>query len=197
MSMYELSLLAVIAPLAGAIIVGLFGWALSETQAHRIAIAGVAIAFIASAVIFYELYLSYFDPQIFEVYQWALIGEFSLGIGFLIDSLTAIMMIVVTFVSLMVHIYTIGYMHGDPGYKRFFSYISLFTFAMLMLVMSRVTKSPTPIGTVIDRPSRAWIAMRCTSSCAKTWDTRVPPPPDSSSAVRRTSRRAAIRGCGG
>ena len=136
MSMYELSLLAVIAPLAGAIIVGLFGWALSETQAHRIAIAGVAIAFIASAVIFYELYLSYFEPQIFEVYQWALIGEFSLGIGFLIDSLTAIMMIVVTFVSLMVHIYTIGYMHDDPGYKRFFSYISLFTFAMLMLVMS-------------------------------------------------------------
>lgn len=136
MSLYELSLLTVIAPLAGAIIVGLFGKALSESQAHRVAIAGVLIAFIASVYVFYELSLIQFEPHVFEVYQWALIGDFSLGIGFLIDSLTAIMMVVVTFVSLMVHIYTIGYMHGDPGYKRFFSYISLFTFAMLMLVMS-------------------------------------------------------------
>lgn len=136
MSVYDLSLLTVVAPLAGAIIVGLFGRALSETQAHRIAITGVAIAFITSAYISYELYLTAFSPQVFDVYQWALIGDFSLGIGFLIDSLTVIMMIVVTFVSLMVHIYTIGYMRNDPGYKRFFSYISLFTFAMLMLVMS-------------------------------------------------------------
>ena len=136
MSVYELSLLTVIAPLAGAIIVGLFGQGMTEAQAHKIAIAGVLVAFIASVFIFYEMYLTNFDPQIFDVYQWALIGEFSLGIGFLIDSLTVIMMIVVTFVSLMVHIYTIGYMQGDPGYKRFFSYISLFTFAMLMLVMS-------------------------------------------------------------
>ena len=136
MPVYELSLLTVIAPLLGAIIVGLLGKFISETQAHSIAIAGVLIAFITSVLIFYELYTTDFAPQIFDVYQWAAIGDISLGIGFLLDSLTAIMMIVVTFVSLMVHVYTIGYMRGDPGYKRFFSYISLFTFAMLMLVMS-------------------------------------------------------------
>ena len=96
MSVYELSLLTVIAPLAGAIIVGLFGQGMTEAQAHKIAIAGVLVAFIASVFIFYEMYLTNFDPQIFDVYQWALIGEFSLGIGFLIDSLTVIMMIVVT-----------------------------------------------------------------------------------------------------
>ena len=136
MSVYELSLLTVIAPLAGAIIVGLFGRVLTELQAHSIAIGGVSIAFIASLAVFWQLMQTNFEPEVFEVYQWALIGEFFLGIGFLIDSLTVIMMLVVTFVSLMVHIYTIGYMHGDPGYKRFFSYISLFTFSMLMLVMS-------------------------------------------------------------
>ena len=136
MPVYELSLLAVAAPLAGAIIVGLLGGAFSEQQAHLLAIAGVTAAFIASVFIFYGLYVTDFEPQIFNVYEWAVVGDLALGIGFLIDSLTAIMMIVVTFVSLMVHIYTIGYMRGDPGYKRFFSYISLFTFAMLMLVMS-------------------------------------------------------------
>ena len=80
MSLYELSLLTVIAPLAGAIIVGLFGKALSESQAHRVAIAGVSIAFIASVYVFYELSLIQFEPHVFEVYQWALIGDFSLGI---------------------------------------------------------------------------------------------------------------------
>ena len=136
MSIYELSLLTVTAPLIGAIVVGLFGRILTERQAHFIAIGGVSIAFITSVMVFWQLMQTNFEPEIFEVYQWALIGEFFLGIGFLIDSLTVIMMLVVTFVSLMVHIYTIGYMHGDPGYKRFFSYISLFTFSMLMLVMS-------------------------------------------------------------
>ena len=70
------------------------------------------------------------------VYQWLTSGDYTFEVGFLIDQLTVTMMLVVTFVSLMVHIYTIGYMHDDPGYNRFFSYIALFTFAMLMLVMS-------------------------------------------------------------
>ncbi len=136
MSVYQLCLIAVFAPLVGSIAVGLFGKWLARSHAHLIAIGGVALALLASGVIFYNLYQSDFAAHNYSVYQWAQIGGFSLEIGFLIDSLTAIMMIVVTSVSLMVHIYTIGYMHDDPGYKRFFSYISLFTFSMLMLVMS-------------------------------------------------------------
>ena len=136
MTIYPLSLITVAAPLVGAIIVGLLGKKLTESQSHTIAIGGVTIALITSLAVFWQLFQTGFEPEVFTVYQWALIGDFSLEIGFLIDSLTAIMMIVVTFVSLMVHIYTIGYMHDDPGYKRFFSYISLFTFSMLMLVMS-------------------------------------------------------------
>ena len=136
MSIIQLCLIAVFAPLFGSIVVGLFGKWLSRSHAHLITIGGVALSLVASGLIFYELFQTEFTPQNFSVYEWAKIGGFTLGVGFLIDSLTAIMMIVVTSVSLMVHIYTIGYMHEDPGYKRFFSYISLFTFSMLMLVMS-------------------------------------------------------------
>ncbi len=136
MSVLQLCLIAVFAPLFGSIVVGLFGKWLSKSSAHIITIAGVALALVTSGLIFYELFQTEFAPQNFSLYEWAKIGGFSLGVGFLIDSLTAIMMIVVTSVSLMVHIYTIGYMNEDPGYKRFFSYISLFTFSMLMLVMS-------------------------------------------------------------
>ena len=136
MSVYQLCLVAVFAPLVGSIAVGLFGKWMARSHAHFITIGGVALSLLVSGVIFYSLYQSDFAPHNYSVYKWAQIGGFSLEVGFLIDSLTAIMMIVVTSVSLMVHIYTIGYMHGDPGYKRFFSYISLFTFSMLMLVMS-------------------------------------------------------------
>ena len=132
MSILQLCLIAVFAPLFGSIVVGLFGKWLSRSHAHLITIGGVALSLVASGLIFYELFQTEFTPQNFSVYEWAKIGGFTLGVGFLIDSLTAIMMIVVTSVSLMVHIYTIGYMHEDPGYKRFFSYISLFTFSMLM-----------------------------------------------------------------
>jgi len=132
--MQMLYLLVPLAPLAGAILAGLFGKALGRTGAHVVAIAGVLIAFILSLVI-------YFDVQAGNtfngaVYTWLQSGGLSFEVGFLIDALTVTMMLVVTFVSLMVHIYTIGYMHDDPGYQRFFSYISLFTFSMLMLVMS-------------------------------------------------------------
>lgn len=136
MSVLNLCLVVVLAPLIGSAFVGLCGKWLTRTHAHLITIGGVTVSLLASVVVFYELWQTNFEPLNFSVYQWATIGDFTLEIGFLIDSLTTTMMLVVTSVSLMVHIYTIGYMHDDPGYKRFFSYISLFTFSMLMLVMS-------------------------------------------------------------
>src|SRR5690625_1717329 len=128
-----------LAPLAGAIIAGLFGTgflgrSVGRRASHMITIAGVAISFIGSVIALFQG----LDGQVFNgtVYTWNLVGNIQIEIGFLIDTLTALMMVVVTSVSLMVHIYTIGYMADDPGYQRFFSYISLFTFSMLMLVMS-------------------------------------------------------------
>jgi len=133
-------LLAVpLAPLAGSLIAGLFGTAffgnlIGRKTAHRVTILGVLIAF---AISLHTLMLV-IDGASFNatIYEWMRVGSVKLEIGFQIDSLTALMMCVVTSVSLMVHIYTIGYMQDDPGYNRFFSYISLFTFSMLMLVMS-------------------------------------------------------------
>ena len=123
-----------LAPLVGALIAGLFGRAIGRTNSHRVAIFGVAIAFVLSVMVFIDVMRgAHFDQAL---YTWAEVGDIKFEIGFLIDSLTALMMVVVTFVSLMVHIYTIGYMADDPGYQRFFSYISLFTFSMLMLVMA-------------------------------------------------------------
>ncbi len=139
MSSINLYLLIALAPLAGALIVGLFGTGFLGRQvgragAHWITILGVLISFIGSVVVLFQV----LGGQTFDgtVYTWSVIGTAPLEIGFLIDSLSALMMVVVTSVSLMVHIYTIGYMADDPGYQRFFSYISLFTFSMLMLVMS-------------------------------------------------------------
>jgi NADH-quinone oxidoreductase subunit L len=132
--MKSLYLLVPLAPLAGAIAAGLFGRAIGRTWSHRVAILGVLISFLVSVVIFGDVLNG--NTWNGSIYTWATIGETRLEIGFLIDRLTVLMMIVVTFVSLMVHIYTIGYMAEDPGYQRFFSYISLFTFSMLMLVMS-------------------------------------------------------------
>jgi NADH-quinone oxidoreductase subunit L len=132
--MQMLYLLVPLAPLFGAIVAGLFGTLIGRTGAHVVTIAGVAVAFILSLIIFQDVQAgNTFDGT---VYTWMVSGGLHFEIGFLIDSLTVMMMLVVTFVSLMVHIYTIGYMVDDPGYQRFFSYISLFTFSMLMLVMS-------------------------------------------------------------
>ncbi len=133
-SMKSLYLLVPLAPLAGSLIAGLWGRAIGRAGAHWVTIVSVAIAFFASCVILSDVLAgnSYNGP----VYTWLTMGETRLEIGFLIDRLSALMMVVVTFVSLMVHVYTIGYMADDPGYQRFFSYISLFTFSMLMLVMS-------------------------------------------------------------
>jgi NADH-quinone oxidoreductase subunit L len=128
-------LLAVpLAPLAGAIVAGVAGKVIGRRGAHIVTILGVLIAFLISASVLKDV----IDGARFHgtVYEWMNVGGLKMEVGFLIDGLSAMMMCVVTFVSLMVHIYTIGYMEEDPGYQRFFSYISLFTFSMLMLVMS-------------------------------------------------------------
>ena len=126
----------VLAPLIGSIIAGLFGKQIGRSGAHWVTIIGVAISCLLSAIVFNDIILN--DGAVYNgtVYTWLVSDGITFEVGFLIDELTATMMMVVTFVSLMVHIYTIGYMHDDPGYQRFFSYISLFTFSMLMLVMA-------------------------------------------------------------
>jgi len=123
-----------LAPLVGALVAGLFGRQVGRTGAHTVTIAGVALSFLLSAWVLWDVaHGARFNGA---VYEWMRVGSLKMEIGFLVDGLTAMMMCVVTFVSLMVHIYTVGYMADDPGYQRFFSYISLFTFSMLMLVMS-------------------------------------------------------------
>ncbi|MCX7260829.1 MAG: NADH-quinone oxidoreductase subunit L [Burkholderiales bacterium] len=135
------NLLAVpLAPLVGSVLAGVFGthfggnW-LGRRITHSLTILGVLVAFILSAQTLWSVAV---DGARFNetLYTWMVVGGLKMEIGFLVDGLTAMMMCVVTFVSLMVHIYTIGYMEEDEGYNRFFSYISLFTFSMLMLVMS-------------------------------------------------------------
>jgi NADH-quinone oxidoreductase subunit L len=125
----------VLAPLIAAAVAGLFGKQIGRAGAHWVTIIGVTISFVLSLVVLRDQLggAETFDQPL---YQWAELGGMSFEVGFLIDRLSALMMVVVTFVSLAVHVYTIGYMHDDPGYQRFFSYISLFTFSMLMLVMS-------------------------------------------------------------
>ncbi|MBW8076679.1 MAG: NADH-quinone oxidoreductase subunit L, partial [Gallionella sp.] len=134
MDIQTLYLLVPLAPLLGAILAGLFGNWLGRKWSHRVTIALVGVSLYASMRIF----MSVLDGHVFDgpVYTWLTSGGTSFHVGFLIDRLTVTMMLVVTSVSLMVHIYTIGYMQEDPGYQRFFSYISLFTFSMLMLVMA-------------------------------------------------------------
>jgi NADH-quinone oxidoreductase subunit L len=129
-----LALLVPLAPLAGALIAGLGGRAVGRAGAHSVTILGVLISFLASCVILADVLQGHgFNGT---VYTWMTAGSTRLEIGFLIDRLSALMMVTVSFVSLMVHVYTIGYMAEDPGYQRFFAYIALFTFSMLMLVMA-------------------------------------------------------------
>ncbi len=127
-------LLVPLAPLFGALAAGLFGKLLGRAMTHRITIAMVGVSLFSAIQIFQDVMAGHtFNGP---VYTWLTSGDTSFHVGFLIDRLTVTMMLVVTSVSLMVHIYTIGYMSEDAGYQRFFSYISLFTFSMLMLVMS-------------------------------------------------------------
>src|SRR6266700_3744266 len=130
----QLYLLVPLAPLAGSIVAGLGGRRIGRSGAHWVTIIGVATSFAASCLIFVDV----LDGAVFNgpVYTWLVSDGTRFEIGFLIDRLSALMMVVVSFVSLMVHVYTIGYMADDPGYQRFFAYTALFTFAMLMLVMA-------------------------------------------------------------
>ncbi len=120
--------------MAASLVVGLFGKVISEKTSHRLTIFAVFLSFVFSGIVLADSLSGAIYN--YTVYKWAVIGTLNFEIGFLVDKLTAVMLVVVNFVSLMVHIYTIGYMSGDRGYKRFFCYISLFTFAMHMLVMS-------------------------------------------------------------
>jgi NADH-quinone oxidoreductase subunit L len=133
--MKALCLTIVLAPLIASMLAGLFGKSIGRSGSHWLTILGVTVSFVLSLFVFKQVIFDQVSYNI-DIYEWLALGDFSFKIGFLIDPLTVTMMVVVTFVSLMVHIYTIGYMHEDPGYQRFFSYISLFTFSMLMLVMA-------------------------------------------------------------
>jgi NADH-quinone oxidoreductase subunit L len=125
-----------LAPLLGAIVAGLFGRRIGRAGAHWVTILGVATSCVLSIWVLKQLAADGAPVFNANVYTWFEVGGISAHVGFLVDKLTAVMMVVVTFVSLMVHVYTIGYMAGDDGYQRFFAYIALFTFSMLMLVMS-------------------------------------------------------------
>ncbi len=134
--MQTVCLIIVGAPLIGALIAGLGGRQLGRAGAHWVTITSVALSFLFSLIILKEIVIDGRPAFNTSVYTWLAIEGIHLEIGFLVDSLTALMITTVTFVSLMVHIYTVGYMHDDDGYQRFFSYIAFFTFAMLMLVMA-------------------------------------------------------------
>jgi len=134
--MYNYYLTIVLAPLAAAIVAGLAGKKIGRAGAHWITILAVGLSCALSTYVLKEMFWGGAGTENISVYTWAVTDGLKMEVGFLVDRLTALMMVVVTFVSLMVHIYTIGYMHDDPGYQRFFSFISLFTFSMLMLVMS-------------------------------------------------------------
>ncbi|MDB4584793.1 NADH-quinone oxidoreductase subunit L, partial [Draconibacterium sp.] len=125
-----------LASLFGAIIAGFFGKQIGRSGAHCVTIIGVGVSFVLSLLVLKSVAIDGAAVYNQSVYTWMISDGILFEVGFLVDGLTALMMVVVTAVSLMVHIYTIGYMHDDPGYQRFFSYISLFTFSMLMLVMS-------------------------------------------------------------
>ena len=132
----KIYLAIVLAPLLGAVIAGLAGHIIGRRGAHWVAIIGVGISTVLSLLAYKHLMFDGGEVYNADVYTWLALGELNFSVGFLVDQLSVTMMVVVSFVSWMIHIYTIGYMHDDPGYQRFFSYISLFTFAMLMLVMS-------------------------------------------------------------
>ncbi|MEZ5561662.1 MAG: NADH-quinone oxidoreductase subunit L [Gammaproteobacteria bacterium] len=134
--MERIYLAIVLCPLAAALLAGVFGRVIGRAGAHTVTILGVGASFLMSLMVLKAQVLDGAPAWNDTVYTWAVIDGVHMQVGFLVDRLTALMMVVVTSVSLMVHVYTIGYMHDDPGYQRFFSYISLFTFAMLMLVMS-------------------------------------------------------------
>lgn len=133
-SLHTLVLAIVLFPLMGCLLAGLWGNVIGKKGAHLVTIGGITISFVLSCYLSYQILFAGLPAFNFNAYTWAISGRFTFSVGFLIDRLTAVMLVIVNFVSLAVHIYSVGYMRGDPGYQRFFSYISLFTFAMLMLI---------------------------------------------------------------
>lgn len=131
-----LTLMMAILPLIAALVAGLLGKKLGEMFVHRTAVTLVGISFLLSCYIFYFLVIKDYPAIDQPFYTWGTVGLLRFDVAFLIDRLSATMSVIVLFISFMVHIYTIGYMAGDPGYTRFFSYVSLFTFAMLILVLA-------------------------------------------------------------
>ena len=129
-------LIIALAPLAGCLLAGFLSRFIGRVGAHSVTILGMVISCALSFYVLYQLTLGGADSYNQNIYTWFQIGEFNASVGFMVDRLTAMMLVVVGFVSLVVHVYTIGYMRDDPGYTRFFSYISLFTFSMFMLVMA-------------------------------------------------------------
>jgi NADH-quinone oxidoreductase subunit L len=129
-------LIIALAPLVGCVLAGFLGRFLGRAGSHTITILGVAVSCALSFYVLYQLTLGGAAEYNQNIYTWFQIGHFNASVGFMVDRLTAMMLVVVSFVSLLVHVYTIGYMADDDGYQRFFSYISLFTFSMFMLVMS-------------------------------------------------------------
>lgn len=131
-----LALTALVSPLIGGLVAGLFGQDVGRKGAHSITIFGVFVAFVCANLIAYQILILH-PGAVFnwDLYTWVISGDLHFPVGFLVDSLTAVMLWVVTFVSLLVHIYSIGYMANDPGYERFFAYMSAFTFAMLCLIL--------------------------------------------------------------
>ena len=136
MSLQTTLLLIPLLPLGGAILAGFFRNQIGRVGSHTVTILGVGLSFVLSAWLLYQQINGTLETVNITVYTWMVADGIRFQVGFLIDHLTTLMMCVVSFVSWMVHIYTIGYMRDDPGYQRFFSYIALFTFSMLMLVMS-------------------------------------------------------------
>ncbi len=134
--MGNLLLAIVLLPLGGALLAGLFGRQIGRSGAHWVTSGAVGVSFVLSVLVFKKIVWGGEPTYNANLYSWLSTAGFNFHVGFLVDQLTATMMVTVTFVSWMVHIYTIGYMHDDPGYQRFFAYISLFTFSMLMLVMA-------------------------------------------------------------
>jgi NADH-quinone oxidoreductase subunit L len=135
-NLLNIALIIILLPLAGSLIAGLFGKVIGRRMTHWVAVSFVGVAFLLACYLFSTIVLKNTPPVEGVVYRWLTTGLFQFDVALLIDKLSAVMVLIVTFVSFMVHIYTIGYMADDPGYQRFFSYVSLFTFAMLVLVLA-------------------------------------------------------------
>lgn len=130
------ALIMTLLPLGGCLVAGLFGRLLGDKLTHRIVVAAIGASFVLSCYLFNQVVVNGANPVDHVFYVWANSGVLNFNVGFLLDNLSITMCMIVLFVSFMVHIYTIGYMHDDPGYTRFFSYVSLFTFSMLVLVLA-------------------------------------------------------------